>query len=153
MPKVTLEFDSWEEAEAFRTSGKATRRKKADGTDDTGPEAPAPMQPPAAAAVTGPAPTFAPPAAAAVQQTGFPAANAFPQANGPSPAVAALVERINKRIDGAIASGQPVDQILAWFRGQCGVGYEQATLDQIKQAALPKLPEAQLTEIAKLMNA
>jgi hypothetical protein len=71
----------------------------------------------------------------------------------PQPAVAALVARIVPKIDGAIASGQPTDQVLSWFRGQCGPEAAGATLDQIKTVFLPKMAAPGLENIAKLMAA
>lgn len=128
---------------------------KDDGEAQTG-TAPPPMQPPAGGPPPLPAggmPNFAPPAGGAATPGAFPAAGAPIATQGPSPEVAALVQRINARIDGAIASGQPTDAVLQWFRNQCGPEAAQATLDQIKQNLLYKLPVPNLTEIAKMMNA
>jgi hypothetical protein len=95
-------------------------------------------------------------------------AGAFPSAAGPAggfpgagttaapqvaPAVQALVTRINARVDSAIAAGQPQDAVLSWFRQQCGPDAAQATMDQIKSQFLYRLNEAQLADIAKLMQA
>lgn len=87
---------------------------------------------------------FSPPQGGAFQGTGQPAVD---------PAVAALVGRIVVRIDGAIQSGQPADRALDWFRQQCGAEAASATLDQIKQHFLFKLPMPQLDQIAKFMAA
>jgi len=88
-----------------------------------------------------------PPAAFQATQGGFPGAPA-----GDS-VVAGLVQRIVARIDSAIASGQPADAVLNWFRGQCGAEAAAATMDQIKTVFLPKLAVPGLENIAKLMNA
>ena len=69
------------------------------------------------------------------------------------PVVAGLVQRIVTRIDSAIASGQPADAVLTWFRGQCGAEASAATMDHIKTVFLPKLAVPALENIAKLMNA
>ena len=152
--KVNIEFDSFEEMEAFRTSGKKTRTKKEEA-DEAGAvtgNAPAPLQPPAGGAAPGFNPGgFAPPAGGAAPQGGaFPAIGAQ---TGPAPEVVALVTRISNRVDEAIKSGQPADQVLAWFRGQCGPEAANMTMDQIKGIALPKMAVPGLENIAKLMNA
>ncbi len=84
-----------------------------------------------------------------------PGAGAFPAAAAPTvaPEVAALVQRIVTKLDAAIASGQPTDQVLAWFRGQCGPEAANFSMDQIKTVALPRLAQPGLENIAKLMNA
>ena len=79
-----------------------------------------------------------------------------PGAAGPAPEVLALVARINARIDGAVASGQTVENVSTWFRGElikAGVDANNATLDQIKGVLLAKAPVPALEGIAKLMNA
>jgi hypothetical protein len=142
---MKLCFDSIEEVKLFVAALKGTRGKK--GEEESGDaavhQAPAPLMPPQAAPQAfqaAAAPQFSPPAA-------------FPIGPGTDPAVMALVGRINTRIDGAIASGQPADQVLTWFRGQCGAEAGNATMDQIKANFLPKLSMAALENIAKLMNA
>lgn len=75
------------------------------------------------------------------------------QPGGPGPEIQALVARIVPRIDGALTSGQPPEQVLNWFRGQCGPEAANATLDQIKTVFLYKLSAPALETIAKLMNA
>jgi len=154
-----------EQVKDYASKIKGSRGGKGGSTADEGAQtgnAPAPMMPPTGGAAPGgppplPAggPVFAPPAGAAGAPGAFPAAGAPPVAPspGPSPETAALVQRINARIDGAIQSGQPTDAVLQWFRNQCGPEAAQATLDQIKQNLLYKLPMANLTEIAKMMNA
>ena len=141
--KIIVEFDS--EAE-FKTRIKNPRG----GKDDDGPtvgqqgaaQAPAPIVPPAAAFNPAPVPAaFTPP-------QGF--SGAQPAGD---PVIAGLVQRIVARIDGAIASGQPADAVLNWFRGQCGGEAAAATMDQIKTVFLPKLAVPGLENIAKLMNA
>lgn len=114
-----------------------------------GGQAPAPVMPP-----PNQAPAFNPGGAPAPQAFGgFPAAGAPAGVGGPSPEVQQIVQRINVRIDAAIASGQPQDAALGWFRGQCGAEAANATMDQIKQVFLPKLAMPQLEQIAKVMAA
>lgn len=144
---MQLTFNSIEELRDFVKSHlKGTRGGKNTDDGDTNPAgtggAPAPLQPPQQQ------PSFQPP-------TGFPGAgNMVPGgATEAAAATMAIVARINARIDGAIASGQPADAVLTWFRGQAGAEAANATMDQIKQNFLPKLPMATLENIAKLMNA
>ena len=152
--RITVEFESMEEFEAFRTSGKKTRTKKEEADENVAAQgnAPAPLAPPAGAqpgfnpgATTG----FAPPAAGAATLGAFPAAGAPTVA----PEVVALVNRIKAVVDSAIAKGQPVDQMLGWFRSQCGAEAANYTMDQIKDVALPKMAVPALEQMAKLMNA
>lgn len=148
---MELKFSSIEEVQEFVKRLKGTRGGKA-GADETE-TAPAPLAPP-----TTPAPAsqgfnpggFAPPAAgAAPQAVAFPA----PAAPAVAPEVQGLVGRIVTKLDGAIASGQPADQVLGWFRSQCGAEAANADLAQIKTVFLPKLTVPALENIAKLMNA
>lgn len=152
---MRLSFDSIEEVKLFVKGLKGTRTGKG-GDDDEGQpaatgQAPAPLQPPQGGAPGFPgAGGFAPPAAGAGPGAGGPFA---PSAPALAPEVAALVNRITARIDGAIAAGQAADQVLSWFRGQCGPEAAQATMDQIKTIFLPKAAVPTLEGIAKLMNA
>ncbi len=137
--KIIVEFEN--EAEF-----KARIKNPRGGKDDDGPApqgAPAPIMPPQQPAFN-PAP---PPAAFTPPQGGFPGQPLV------DPVVAGLVQRIVARIDSAIASGQPADAVLNWFRGQCGAEAAAATMDQIKAVFLPKLAVPGLENIAKLMNA
>jgi hypothetical protein len=149
---MKLCFDTLEEVKDFVKQLKGTRGGKGDKDDDAGPgTAPAPIQPPAgqAAPTFAPSGGFVPPGAGATQQgAAFPAANA-----GPAPEIMALVQRISARVDSAIQSGQPADQVLTWFRTQCGPEAATATMDQIKQHFLPRAAQAKLDDIAKLMAA
>lgn len=152
--KITVEFENEDEFEAFRTSGKKTRGRKAgekDDAADAGLQAPQLAQP-----QTGQAQGFNPQAGGGFVPQGATAA-AAPGFVAPAaqvdPNIPPLVQRINVRIDGAIASGQQPDQVLLWFRQQCGPEAANATLDQIKQQFLYKLPLASLENIAKLMSA
>jgi hypothetical protein len=133
MTKITIEFDTWEEVEQFRVSGKATRRSKKDEAEPIEETAQAirDAQPLAAQ----PAQTFA----SAPAQQGFPGGN-----SGTHPLVSAILARI----DGAIGSGQPADAIVTWFRQQIGPEAKDATLDQIKQIFVPRMTDAQLKQIA-----
>jgi hypothetical protein len=142
--KITVEFEN--EAE-FKARIKNPRGGKDDDGLVTGTAAaPAPLMPPQGVGQAfNPAPS---PLAFAAPQ--------FPGGAGASagdPVVAGLVQRIVARIDGAIASGQPADAVLNWFRGQCGAEAAGATMDQIKTVFLPKLAVPGLENIAKLMNA
>lgn len=152
---MRLSFDSIEEVKEFVGNLKGTRGKKGE-TDDapvTG-NAPAPLQPPNAGTQVGFNPGATAGFAPSVGGAG-PAAGAFPAAGAPvlAPEIAALVQRINTRIDGAIASGQPADQVLAWFKSQCGPEAANATMDQIKGVFLPKMAQLGLENVAKLMAA
>jgi len=159
---MKLCFDSIAEVREFVAGLKGTRGgKKGEGDDTTDTAAsalnvggaPAPMMPPqqggAMPSFQSQQPNFAPPQP---QQPAFPGAGGV----GIDPNVTAIVQRINARIDGAINNGQPADTVLGWFRGECtkgGVDATNATLDQIKQTLLPRLPMQHLEAIAKLMNA
>ena len=168
--KIIVEFESEDEFEAFRVSGKKPRKGKGDkdeskdqGESETsqaalepkgpGASAPAPIQPPAAA------PTFAPQAApspfgAAPAAGVAPTAAAFPApvASGPAPEVLALVQKISEQVDKVIGMGQPADKVLDWFQKRSGAGAEQATMDQIKSVFLPRMTMEQLAETAKLIG-
>lgn len=146
---VKLSFDSVEEVRNFvKEELKGVRRG---GKDDEaaggqpGNTAPQPLNPP----VGGPATGFPGPTAFAPQGGGFPTG-----APVLAPEVAALVGRIVTRVDGLITSGQqPADQILNWFRQQCGPEAANATMDQIKQVFLPKASQPTLEDIVKLIGA
>ncbi len=141
--KITVEFEN--EAE-FKARIKNPRGGKDDEPVTIGIQAPAPIMPPQQPAFN-PAPA---PAAFTPPQGAFPGAQNQPAGD---PVVAGLVQRIVARIDSAIASGQPADAVLNWFRGQCGSEAAAATMDQIKTVFLPKLAVPGLENIAKLMNA
>lgn len=136
--KIICEFDSMEEFEAFRVSGKKTRSKREEAEQ----EAVAEPNPPVVASpsVAPQQQTFTPPVT--------PVQHGFPGANGQTPPVHPLVTAILARIDGAVASGQQTDAIVNWFRQQIGPEAAQATLDQIKQVFVPRMTEAQLKQIA-----
>lgn len=136
--KIVVEFDSEDEFKARIKNPRGGKADKEDEASVTG-QAPAPIMP---------QPQFTPPG----QQQQPAGGNPFAATAG-DPAVAALVGRIAARIDSAIASGQPADQALAWFRGQCGAEASAATMEQIKSIFLPKMAVAGLENIAKLMNA
>jgi len=142
--KITIEFENWDEMETFRTSGKKSRGRKGDVED-------APTVDEVRDAVAANTPQQ-PPAAQPVQQQFAPPPGSFPGANGqmPSPSqVHPLVTAILARIDGAIQTGQSMDAIVTWFRQQIGPEAANATLDQIKQVFVPRMPEAQLKQIAQ----
>jgi hypothetical protein len=153
---MKLCFDTVEELREFvKNDLKAKRGGKADGADDTpaAGSAPPPLMPPTGGQPQGFNPGgmqgFAAPGAGA-----GPTGGAFPAAGAQiAPEVAALVQRIIVKLDSAIASGQPADQALMWFRNQCGPDAANYTMDQIKQHGLPKLQQTQLDAIAKMMNA
>lgn len=117
---------------------------KRGGKDDVGGDA---MQ-----GALAPAPLAPPVGGIAFNPGGAPAAF-NPSGSAVPPEVTALVNRIIVRIEGALASGQPAQAMLDWFRGQCGPEAAQATMDQIKQVLLPKAAVPTLENIAKLMNA
>ncbi len=149
--KITVEFDSEEEFKARIKNPRGGRNSDVDESVQTPAQmqnAPAPLQPPQQvqpAFNPAPAPTaFTPPQGFPGATVGQPAAD---------PVVAGLVGRIVTRIDSAIASGQPADAVLNWFRGQCGAEAAGASMDQIKTVFLHKLAVPGLENIAKLMNA
>lgn len=145
---MELTFTSIEEVRDFVAQLKGTRRGKGETEAETteAPRAPAPIQPPGAA----PQAAFGPTGAVGV--AGFPAAPG-PSFPAVAPEIGPLVARINAKIDGAVASGQPTDAVLGWFRQRCGAEAANATLDQIKSHFLAKLSVAHLEETAKLMGA
>jgi hypothetical protein len=150
--KITVEFDTWEEMEIFRTSGKKTRGKAKDEdvTVEEVTEKVAQMNTAMATQATAPTPSVQAPASAF--QANLPAqpAHGFPGAatNGATPPLHSLAVAVISKIDGAIASGQPTESIAGWFRQQIGPDAAQATLDQIKQIYIPRMTEAQLKQIA-----
>lgn len=168
MPKITVEFSSFEEFmvfdprshAAFR-GGAAVEVPKAEVVETDKPKrtrakkdepviVPEPEHPPAVVETA--APAF--PVVTEQPANPFPVqaktlAETFAE---PTP-VENLVARINKRIDDVIAQGQPEDKMVAWFRTQVGPEGANANLSQIKQALLPKLSETQLEGIAKLIGA
>jgi len=151
---MRLSFDSIEEVREFVKGLKTSRTGK--GSDDEGGaatgSAPQPLAPPQGGQTGGfpGAGGFAPPGGGATPAVGgFPA----PGVTGPAPEAVALVNRITAAVDKAVASGQPADAVLAWFRGQCGPEAANATMDQIKGHFLPKAALPTLENIAKLMNA
>lgn len=147
---MQLIFESIDEVRDFVSKLKGTRGGKNNAADDdnAGPAvaAPAPLQPPAGGVMGGPAmaaPSFVPPQAA------FPGPAAAAAPSVP-PEILALVGRVVAKIDGALASGQPADTVLNWFRSQCGPEAANATLDQIKTVFLAKLSQPALENIVKL---
>jgi hypothetical protein len=146
---MRLSFDSIEEVKEFVKGLKGTRGGKNDAEEtEVKGTAPAPLMPPAGG--------FAGPGAAA----GFPgvaaAGGAFPGGSAPQadPAVQAVVTRIVTKLDAALASGSSNPEgALTWFRSHFGPEAAQATLDQIKQVMLARLPVATLENIAKMMGA
>ncbi len=137
--RITIDFENWDEMEAFRTSGKKTRGKKGEENDpvESGVSIETVAQHPAMS--TGGA-NFIPPVQPVV---------GFPGANGAAPPVVnPLAVAIAAKADNAIAGGQSAEQVLNWFRGQIGPDAASATWEQIKSVYLPRLPEAQLKTIA-----
>jgi len=156
---MQLIFNSVEEMQEFAKKLKGTRggKDKDEGADTSGTTAggaPAPMQPPQGGQQTGNGGAafagFAPPAGGAGPGPGFGAQGAQ---TGPDPEIVALVQRINTRVDAALASGQNTDAALAWFRTECGPNAVQATFDQIKSYHLFQQSKDKLLQIAKVMNA
>lgn len=158
---MELKFFSLDEVKDFVKQLKGTRGGK-DKDDETGGlgatgqtgGAPAPLMPPQQQPGGFQPPQSYPPQGQA-QPQGFPGAG-MP---GVDPVVAQLVNRIVTSIDLSIAPvtsggrGQSPEQALTWFRGQCGPEAANATLDQIKQHFLFKLPAQSLEGLAKLMGA
>jgi hypothetical protein len=157
---MKLCFDTVDELRAFVKEDLKTKKsgKAGDGDEAATGSAPSPAMPAVGGqigAVAGfPSGGFAPQGAGA-----GPTGAAFPAAGAPvmAPEVAALVQRITIRMDGAVQSGATkAEDMLTWFRGQCaGVdpSAANATLDQIKQVFLPKLSVPALDQIAKMMAA
>jgi hypothetical protein len=157
--KITVEFDNWEEMEAFRISGRKTRGKSQSGMTEVeeaveaqaaraDPTVTRPVQiEQTAQAIRDAQPvhtvqsTFTPP-----QQQGN--IHSFPGGNSGTAQVHPLVTAILARIDGAVNGGQPADAVVTWFRQQIGPEAAQATLDQIKQVFIPRMTEQQLKQIA-----
>jgi hypothetical protein len=145
--KITVEFDTWEEMEIFRTSGKKTRGRSQMADESPTADEVAEKQAQQGQQVIAPNPaaaTFQP----AVAQVA-PPSQGFPGGNGAAPAPAhPLVAAILARIDGAVGSGQPADAIVTWFRQQIGPDAANASLDQLKQVFIPRMTEGQLKQIA-----
>jgi hypothetical protein len=133
---MKLCFDSIDEVQAFVKQLKGTRGKKGEDDSEVGPT-PVGGQP---QMPTGPAIGFTPP------QT---AMQGFPGAVPTTAAVNPLVPQIIAKLDGALASGQNAEQITTWFRNLLGPDAAAATLDQIKQVFIPRLPEPQLKQLAQ----
>jgi hypothetical protein len=142
--RINIEFDSWEEMEVFRTSGKKTRGKSQMTETEEAAELQASKADPTVTVAANPVPpqSFVPPAAQA-------APTGFPGANGPTPPPPdKVVTAILARIDGAVNSGQSTDAIVNWFRQQIGPEATNATLEQIRNILIPRLTKPQLTQIA-----
>lgn len=163
---MELKFNSVEELQTFVKEYLKTKRKAGDKDENEGTQqlggtqtqVPALQQAPGAQFQPGqatPQPQF--------QPSGFNPTGAQPQGFNPqgggmvlSPEAQSLVARILPRIDGCISSGQPVEQVLGWFRSEAvkyGVDATNANLEQIKTICLPKIPLHGLEAIAKLMAA
>lgn len=158
---MELKFNSVEELQTFVKEYLKTKRKAGDkdenevGAQLGGPQTQVPplQQPPQGQG-------FNPQGAGVVQfnPTGAQPQGFNPQGGGMvlSPEAQSLVARILPRIDGCISSGQPVEQVLGWFRSEAvkyGVDATNANLEQIKTICLPKIPLHGLEAIAKLMAA
>ena len=142
---MRLSFDSIDEVKEFVKSLKGTRggKNEPDEAPAAG-QAPTPLMPPAGG--------FAGPGSA----TGFPAAGgAFPTTAAPAidPALQGVVTRIVTKLDASLVAGNSADAALTWFRSHFGPEAASATLDQIKQVFLARLPVATLENIAKMMGA
>lgn len=143
--KITVEFDTWEEMEIFRTSGKKTRGKSQTADEVTVEEVTEKVaQMNTLGTQAGTAQAFQQPQPVVAQP-----AQGFPGANGAAPPPThPLVTAILARIDGAVGSGQPAEAIVTWFRQQIGPDAANATLDQLKQVFIPRMTEVQLKQIA-----
>lgn len=148
--KIQVEFDSLEEFETFRTSGKKTRTKKEEETDNAG-NVPGPLAPPTGGQGFGMGGAgFAPQAGGA-----GPMGGAFPVAavTGPAPEVLALLNSIVAKVEAAVQAGvTKPDDMVTWFRGQIGPEAANATWDQIK-TLMAKMQVPQLQGFAKLVGA
>jgi hypothetical protein len=145
--RITIDFDNWDEMEAFRTSGKRTRGKGKDKDDGDENEAG-----PAQVATFTPPPTQTPATASAAtgfQAPGGAAGFAPPNAAPAAPAIHPLVQPIIAKIDAALAAGQPEANVLGWLRQQLGAEAAQATMEQVKTVYLPKASEPILQSIAQ----
>lgn len=159
--KIIVEFDSMEDFEAFRTSGRKTRSKSQMSEVEEATELqasranPADTRPPQIEQ-TAQAIRDAQPVQTSFAPTPPPTnVHSFPGGNSGSPAPAAahpLVAAIWARIDSAISSGQPSDTIVTWFRQQIGPDAANATLDQIKQVFIPRMTEQQLKQLAPVLG-
>lgn len=158
---MRLSFDTIDEVKDFVKQLKGGRRVKGDTDDgdDTG----------AAAGNLGTAQGLAPPlamppgnqTASFAPPTG--GAGAFTPAGGPPPnTMQAIVARITAQVDKLIGgqvpgqAAQPADAVLQWLRGQIAphdASAANATMDQVKQVYLGKLPENALNEMARLIGA
>jgi hypothetical protein len=162
---MRLEFESIDEVKAFYAQLKGTRGKKGDDADEapqTTVQVPAPIQPPTGGFNPNPAQGFNPNPAQGFTppQTTTQASPFGGGAPAIDPAVQGLVDRIVQRTDSLLKAGQGnAEQMLTWFRGQCGPEAASATMEQIKAVFLPRLPrgpEAQsgsLEYVAKLTGA
>jgi hypothetical protein len=141
--KITVEFDTWEEMEIFRTSGKKTRGKSQMADESPTVEE---VTEKVAQMNAQPAPQ---PQAFQPQPVAAQPVQGFPGSNGSAPAPShPLVTAILARIDGAVSSGQPSEAIVTWFRQQIGPDAANATLDQLRQVFIPRMTETQLKQIA-----
>jgi|SRR5215471_887602 len=159
--KITVEFDSLEEFEAFQageetnnvaTATAAPRRRR--GRPSAAEQAAAPGQaqpgnsgfgpPPGAPPATG----FSVPTGGAAPVAGFPGAGspAAPQANP-------LVQSIILKTEQAIQAGQPLEAVVGWYRQALGPETAQANWEQIKAAFLPRAAETILKQIAAQIGA
>ena len=154
---MQLTFDTVEELKEFVKTHLKNPRNKAGGDDEgaqVGGTAPPPVMPPTGGAASGfpsgPSGFVPQGAGAGPMGGGFPAA----AVTGPAPEVVALVNRIVARMNGAVQSGATKpDDMLTWFRGQCGPEAAAATIEQVQQHFLPRLPVPALEQIAKMMAA
>lgn len=148
---MELKFFSIEEVKEFVASLKGTRGgKKGDDAEEVKGNAPPPLPPPAHQTQGFPGSGgFVPPAGGATQTGGaFPAAAAPNSAPEAHPHVARIIAGIEKSLQG----GTDVNNMLNWFRSQCGAEAANATLDQIKTVFIPKQSPAVLENIVKLMG-
>lgn len=131
---------------------KGTRAGKGGDDNEDGAKAPPPQAPPTGQTfqAQGGGAAFAPQAGGVVQ-TGA----AFVAPGAPSPEVLQLVQGIVTRLDGAIQSGQAPDAALNWAKQQIAphdASVANATMDQVKQHYLPRLPLPALQQVARFMG-
>jgi len=150
--KITIEFNSWEELEAFRGAVVEQPKKAEPAKKKQEPEQP--LAPAFQAPPLQPQQGFTP---APTAQQGFPMAQPpAPQSAAPvvqQAPVNPLAQAIAAKVDELInVHKQDPQGIIDWFRSQCGVGAEQAELPALTGIFIPKLPEPHLRQICNVLG-
>ena len=162
--RISIEFDNWEEFEAFREGGEesnaapgapATPRRRRRTAAEMAAAGPAAGQAPAGQPQPGNS-GFGPPPGSAPQAAGFGgAAPGFPGMGAATPAAPQanpLVAQIILRTEQAVQAGQPLDSVVGWYRQTLGPETAQANWEQIKTAFLPRAAEPLLKQIASTLG-